>query len=35
VESEEESVTIRDGGTEVVKDGEMRVEMSGNLCHYE
>jgi hypothetical protein len=35
VESEEERVTIRDGGTEAVKDGEMRWEMSGALRLYE
>jgi hypothetical protein len=35
VESEDERVTIRDGGTGAVKDGEMRVEMGGALRLYE
>jgi hypothetical protein len=35
VESGEERVTIRDGGTEAVKDEEMKVEMSGALRLYE
>jgi hypothetical protein len=35
VESEDERVTIRDGGTGAVKDGEMRVEMDGALRLYE
>jgi hypothetical protein len=34
MESREKRFKIRDVGTETVKDGEMRVEMSGNLCLY-